>query len=142
MGKDQTKLCSILTQFLMSLIKIFLFDLIRSHIGKHSFCTYYWSLFSYNIHESLTGIFMKSFRPFYFKILLRNILTHSPETNFKRFFASYSSIFPFLKCGSQNPTHLLHTFSIFGPPTFRCWFKSVHEVPIRLKISAGDFPVH
>ena len=33
----------------------------------------------------------------------------------------------------------LHTFSIFGPPTFGFWFQSAHEIPTRLKISVGGF---
>ena len=72
---------------------------------------------------------------------------------FRPFLKSFSETFncdpptlnQFLFCINSNNTdpktlHTpLHTFPNFGPPTFRFWFQSAHEIPTRLKMSAGVF---
>ena len=56
------------------------------------------------------------------------------------FFASYSLIFFHSKNLGPDTLHTpLHTFPNFGPPTFGFWFQSAHEIPTRLKMSAGGF---
>ena len=48
---------------------------------------------------------------------------------------------PSKNTGSKTLHTPLHTFPIFGPPTFGFWFQSAHEVTTRLKMSAGGFQV-
>ena len=70
----------------------------------------------------------------------RWIFTHLPSTKLQTVFSSYSLIFfSFKNFGSRIPTHPLHTFPIFGPPTFWCWLQSARELLRGRKICMSSF---
>ena len=72
----------------------------------------------------------------------RLIFTHSPLTNFQTFFCIVLfDLFHSQNTGPKTLHNPLQTFKIFGPSAFGYWFQSAHDVPTRLKMSAGGFQI-